>query len=170
LHPKKQTNMKKIALVFLAAGSIFFLSCNSGGGMSATAKKNLEVNDAIMKAYEAGDFTKMGDYIAADAVDHGGETGDIKGLDNIVSEMKRYRTMMPDMKVEMTRSLADDEYVYTWGKMTGTMNGKTVTMSSVDVSKFKDGKAVEHWVYMDPKEMMQMMPPAPAPVTDTLKK
>lgn len=162
--------MKKIALVFLAAGSIFFLSCNSGGGMSATAKKNMEVNDAIMKAYEAGDFTKMGDYIAADAVDHGGETGDIKGLDNIVSEMKRYRTMMPNMKVEMTRSLADDEYVYTWGKMTGTMNGKTVTMSSVDVSKFKDGKAVEHWVYMDPKEMMQMMPPAPAPATDTLKK
>lgn len=162
--------MKKIALVFLAAGSIFFLSCNSGGGMSATAKKNMEVNDAIMKAYEAGDFTKMSEYIAADAVDHGGETGDIKGLDNIVSEMKRYRTMMPDMKVEMTRSLADDEYVYTWGKMTGTMNGKTVTMSSVDVSKFKDGKAVEHWVYMDPKEMMQMMPPAPAPATDTLKK
>lgn len=162
--------MKKIALVFLAAGSIFFLSCNSGGGMSATAKKNLEVNDAIMKAYEAGDFTKMGDYIAADAVDHGGETGDIKGLDNIVSEMKRYRTMMPDMKVEMTRSLADDEYVYTWGKMTGTMNGKTVTMSSVDVSKFKDGKAVEHWVYMDPKELMEMMPSGPAPATDTLKK
>ena len=162
--------MKKILLVCLAAGSIFFVSCNSGGGMSATAKKNLEVNDAIMKAYEAGDFTKMGDYIAADAVDHGGETGDIKGLDNIVSEMKRYRTMMPNMKVEMTRSLADDEYVYTWGKMTGTMNGKTVTMSSVDVSKFKDGKAVEHWVYMDPKEMMQMMPPAPAPATDTLKK
>lgn len=162
--------MKKIALVFLAAGSIFFLSCNSEGGMSATAKKNLEVNDAIMKAYEVGDFTKMGDYIAADAVDHGGETGDVKGLDNIVSEMKRYRTMMPDMKVEMTRSLADDEYVYTWGKMSGTMNGKAVTMSSVDVSKFKDGKAVEHWVYMDPKEIMQMMPPAPAPATDTLKK
>ena len=162
--------MKKIALVFLAAGSIFFLSCNSGGGMSATAKKNMEVNDAIMKAYEAGDFTKMGDYIAADAVDHGGETGDIKGLDNIVSEMKRYRAMMPDMKVAMTRSLADEEYVYTWGKMSGTMNGKAVTMSSVDVSKFKDGKAVEHWVYMDPKELVDMMPSGPAPVTDTLKK
>lgn len=138
--------------------------------MSATAKKNLEVNDAIMKAYEAGDFTKMGDYIAADAVDHGGETGDVKGLDNIVSEMKRYRAMMPDMKVAMTRSLADEEYVYTWGKMSGTMNGKAVTMSSVDVSKFKDGKAVEHWVYMDPKELVDMMPSGPAPVTDTLKK
>jgi len=30
-------------------------------------------------------------------------------------------------------------------------------MTSLDVSKFKDGKAVEHWVFMDPKEMMAMM-------------
>ncbi len=162
--------MKKIFLFFLAAGSLLFLSCNNEGGMSAAAKKNKETNDAIMKAYEAGDFSKMGDYIAADAVDHGGETGDIKGLENIVNEMKRYHGMMPDMKATMSRSLADDEYVFTWATMSGTMNGKAVTMSSVDVSKFKDGKAVEHWVYMDPKEMMQMMPPTPAPVTDTLKK
>ena len=162
--------MKKIFLFFLAAGSLVFLSCNNEGGMSAAAKKNKETNDAIMKAFEAGDFSKMGDYIAADAVDHGGETGDIKGLENIVNEMKRYHAMMPDMKATMSRSLADDEYVFTWATMTGTMNGKAVTMSSVDVSKFKDGKAVEHWVYMDPKEMMQMMPPAPVPVTDTLKK
>ena len=97
--------MKKIFLFFLAAGSLVFLSCNNEGGMSAAAKKNKETNDAIMKAYEAGDFSKMGDYIAADAVDHGGETGDIKGLENIVNEMKRYHAMMPDMKATMSRSL-----------------------------------------------------------------
>lgn len=138
------------------------VSCNNEtDGMSATAKTNLAVNDSIMKAYEAGDFSKMGNYIASDAVDHGGETGDIKGLDNIVSEMKRYRSMMPDMKVISSRSVADDEYVFTWGKVSGTMNGKVTEMSSVDISKFKDGKAVEHWVYMDPKEMAAMMQTMP---------
>jgi predicted ester cyclase len=131
--------------------------------MSATAKKNMKVNDAIMKAYEAGDFSKMGDYIAADAIDHGSDHGDVKGLDSIVADMKRYRAMMPDMKSTMSRSLADEEYVFTWAKISGTMNGKPITMSSVDVSKFKDGKAVEHWIYMDPKDMMNMMPPSPAP-------
>ncbi len=40
---------------------------------------------------------------------------------------------------------------------------KQVEMTGVDVSKFKDGKAVEHWMYMDPKDMMKMMPPPPAP-------
>ncbi|MBL7739430.1 MAG: nuclear transport factor 2 family protein [Chitinophagaceae bacterium] len=153
--------MKKFLMLLVAATGLLLLSCNNEGGMSATAKKNLEINDAIMKAYEAGDFGKMGDYIAADAVDHGGETGDVKGLENIVSEMKRYREMMPDMKSTMTRSLADDEYVYTWATMSGTMGGKPTTMTSVDISKFKDGKAVEHWVFMDPKELMQMMTPPP---------
>lgn len=160
-------------LLFIAIGSIC-VSCNSGGGMSATAKKNMEVNDAIMKAYEAGDFSKMGDYIAADAVDHGSDKGvDVVGLDSIVADMKRFHAMMPDMKATETRSLADDEYVFTWATVTGTMNGKTMTMQSVDISKFKDGKAVEHWVFMDPKEMAQMMqsmPPPPAPPIDTLKK
>ncbi len=157
--------MKKLSALVLAAGTMLLVSCSNGGGLSATAKKNLEVNDAIMKAYEAGDFSKMGDYIAADAVDHGGETGDVKGLDNIVSEMKRYREMMPDMKSTMSKSLADDEYVFTWATISGTMGGQKVTMSSVDVSKFKDGKAVEHWVYIDPKDLMQMMP---QPGADTI--
>jgi predicted SnoaL-like aldol condensation-catalyzing enzyme len=126
-----------------------------------------------MKAYEAGNFSKMGDYIAADAVDHGGESGDVTGLDNIVSEMKRYHDMMPDMKMTDVVSLANDDYVFTWSTMTYTENGTPKKMTGVDVSKFKDGKAVEHWVYMDPKElaamMMQNMPAQAMPGDSTAK-
>lgn len=162
--------MKKLFFLFVVI--LICASCKNESGMSDTAKKNIEVNDAIMKAYEAGDFSKMGDYIAADAVDHGGEHGDIKGLDSIVSEMKRYRAQMPDMKMTTAKSLADDEYVYVWSTMSGTMMGKSMEMSGVDIAKFKDGKAVEHWVFMNPNDMMKMMPPpatgAPtAPVKDT---
>ncbi|MGB3006288.1 MAG: nuclear transport factor 2 family protein [Chitinophagaceae bacterium] len=157
-----------ILMLIIVAGISF--SCNSkSGGMSTTAKKNLEVNDAITKAYESGDFSKMGDYIAADAVDHGGEMGDVKGLDSIVAQMKRYHDMTPDMKSTMTKSLADDEYVFTWSKTTGTMGGKKMEMSGVDIARFKDGKAVEHWIYMDPKDMMNMMPPPPPPAADSIK-
>ncbi len=153
--------MRNLLVLLTVITCSTFVSCSSGAGMSDTAKKNLEVNDAIMKAYEAGDFSKMGDYIAADAIDHGGENGDVKGLDSIIAMMKVYHAMMPDMKTIMTRSLADDEYVYTWAKYEMTMNGQKTTMTGVDISKFKDGKAVEHWTYMDPNEMKNMMPPPP---------
>ncbi|UEG49651.1 nuclear transport factor 2 family protein [Ferruginibacter lapsinanis] len=158
--------MKKLFFLSLLI-TIIGASCKNEGGMSATAKKNMEVNEAIMKAYEAGDFGKMGDYIAVDAVDHGGEHGDVKGLDSIVSEMKRYHAQMPDMKTKMSKSLADDEYVFTWSTITGSSMGKPTSMSSVDVSKFKDGKAVEHWIFMDPKEMMMMMQSMPPMAVDT---
>lgn len=160
-------------LIALAFGSLM-MSCKSEGGISEKTKKNIEVNNAIMKAYEAGDFSKMGDYLAADAVDHGGENGDVKGLDNIVSEMKRYQAMMPDMKSSNVLSMGNDDYVFTRATISGNMNGKPTTMTSVDVSRFVDGKAVEHWVYMNPAEMMEMMtqPPvvAPAMPADSLAK
>ncbi len=157
--PQKSTIMRSIILLTAIAACGVCISCNSkSGGMSDAAKKNLAANDSITKAYETGQFDKLKDYIAADAVDHGGEKGDVVGLDSIISEMKRYRDMMPDMKGTVIRNLADDEYVFSWSKVSGTMNGKAMNMTSLDVSKFKDGKAVEHWVYMDPKDMMMMMP------------
>lgn len=159
--------MKKMFVLLFVATSVIYLSCsNDSGGMSATAKKNLAVNDSITKAYERGDFDKMSEYIAADAVDHAGEQGDIVGLENIIAEMKKWKEMMPDMKSIMSRSMADDEYVYTWSESQFTMNGKEVTMKGMDVAKFKDGKAVEHWWYMDPKDMAMMAPP-PSPADTT---
>jgi predicted SnoaL-like aldol condensation-catalyzing enzyme len=34
-------------------------------------------------------------------------------------------------------------------------------MTAIEVSKFKDGKAVEHWSFMNMQEMMKMMPQQP---------
>jgi predicted SnoaL-like aldol condensation-catalyzing enzyme len=54
---------------------------------------------------------------------------------------------MGEMKSETIRELADDDYVMTWSKVTASQ----YIMTMIEVSKFKDGKAVEHWIYMDPK-------------------
>jgi hypothetical protein len=78
--------MKKL-MIILAAGFICLLpSCSSkkeAGGMSDRAKKNLEACNAVNKMFEAGDWSKAGDYIAADGVDHSGMEGEIKGIDAI---------------------------------------------------------------------------------------
>ena len=161
--------MKKLFFMLAVVILNSLIACNSdAGGMSATAKKNKEVNTAIMKAYESGDLSKMGDYIAADAVDHGGDTGDIKGLDSIVAAMKRYHEQMNHMRTEVIKEIADDEYVIVWSKISGTAKidmmgmkaGQSYTMNGVDIAKFKDGKAVEHWIFIDPKDIAQMMTPS----------
>jgi hypothetical protein len=43
----------------------------------------------------------------------------------------------------------------------GMKAGQKMEVNSVDVAKFKDGKAVEHWIFMDPNDMMKMMMSSP---------
>ena len=113
------------------------------------------------------DYSKAGDYIAADAVDHAGMQGDVKGLDNIKANFSQMSTMMGNFKNETVRELADDEYVFQWLKETATAKtdgmgmkaGQTSTMNAIEVSRFSNGKIVEHWSFVNMADAMKMMGP-----------
>src|SRR6185312_181860 len=161
--------MKKYVLLPVLAITCYCLSCNNKpeGGLSAKAQKNLDVSHAISHCFETNDFSKLGDYIAVDAVDHGGEHGDIKGLDSLKVEFTRYVASVSNGKTEIIKELADDDYVMSWERFTGTYKtdgqghkaGDSFDMKMLELSKFADGKATEHWVFMEPAEMMKMMGP-----------
>lgn len=147
------------------------LSCTSGsGGVSATAKKNSEANAAIDKMITASDFSKLGDYIADDAVDHT-DKGDIKGLAAIKANLEEMTKSAENMKSEVKLDLSNDDYTSTWYHWTGTWKvdgpgmkkGESYSMEAVEISKWKDGKAVEHWTFMQPADMMKMMGGAQPP-------
>lgn len=180
--------MKKLVVAISAISILLLYSCTpkNEGGMSEKAKKNLEASQAISKTFETKDFSKLGDYIAEDCVDHAGENGDIVGLANMKAEFEKMTTMFSEMKSEAKKELADDEYVMSWMRFTGKFSkdmmgmkaGDSFTSESMEISKFKDGKVVEHWTMMEPKEFMKMMggetpPPPPMeekPVKDTTSK
>ena len=174
--------MKKLLLfAFPVALCICCISCNDkGGGMSAAAKKNLDAMHGVQKCFDTKDFSKLGDYIAEDAVDHAGPNGDIKGLTNLKAEFEKMAAWSEGDKTEIIKELADDDYVMSWCRYTGTAKtadmgkkpGDKVDMTALEVAKFKDGKAVEHWTMMEPKECMKMMasmPPMPSAMDSTKK-
>ena len=85
----------------------------------------------------------------------------------------------PDMKMEVIKEMADDDYVFSWMRYTGTSDGSMgmpkgpYDMTAIEVVKFKDGLAIEHWGFMEPREMMKMMgtpQPSMEGKTDTTKK
>ena len=187
--------MKKFLFILSSGAMLFLASCSSkkeegGGGMSEKAKKNVEANNAIMKMFETGDYSKIGDYMDPAVVDHSGPVGEIKGLDSIKAYFGQMTQMMGDMKNEVIKMLADDEYVMCWVKGSATAKvdipdwgmkaGQSHTGESIEVSKFKDGKCTDHWTFMSSNEMMEMMktmqggPPTDgkmdAPVKDTTSK
>lgn len=176
--------MKKF--LFILSGTVYcFLSaCNdkdmASGGMSDAATKNLDAFHAVSNAFDTGDISRIDSVVASDFVDHTPK-GDMKGTDSL----KAMITMMKNsgtMKSEIKKELADDEYVMAWMRWTGTSNGSmpdlpagSVDMNGIEVVRFREGKAVEHWAFMDPREMMQMtgggqqMPPSSPTSTDKAK-
>ena len=164
--------MKQLLSVATAIIICLLFSCNNkgAGGMSDKAKKNLETATSIMKMIETGDHSKIGDYIAADGVDHSGPTGEVKGLDSIKAEFDGLNKMMSDFKYEVVKELADDDYVFQWGKESWTMKTDGMGMKAgdkssadvIEVSKFNnDGKNSDHWSFISMSDMMKMMPPPP---------
>jgi predicted ester cyclase len=169
-----------IAAAVLVCADIFsFGACTSASNtpvavqVDSAAIKNLAANNAINRAIESGDMSNLGDYIATDAVDHSGEHGDVVGLDSIKAELAPMHKMAAnDLTFEVVKDLADSDYVFQWVRMTGTAAtagmgvavGSKFNMASINVSKFKNGKATEHWEFFQPADMMKMMaaPAVPA--------
>jgi Predicted ester cyclase len=152
--------------------SLFFFACKdtstttTGSTTNGAAEQNKAKNEAVYKAIESGNVSGLDSIISKEAVDHsmpGG--GEAKG-DSIIAMLANMHNSFSDLKMEVVADAAEGDYVFTLVRMTGTTNGNPamgmppntkMDSKSVDVVKFKDGKAVEHWGFEDPKEMMKMM-------------
>jgi predicted SnoaL-like aldol condensation-catalyzing enzyme len=165
--------MKKFLFIISTSLLCFCISCNTKSESSGSTtgntqgEKNIATVHAINDAIESGDVNKLDQYIAADGVDHGGEHGDIIGLDSIKANLAYMHDSYKDMKLDELQDAANGDYVFSLTKFTGTSTresmgapaGTSFDMNAVQVVKFNnDGKAVEHWEYMQMSDMMKMMP------------
>ncbi len=156
--------MKKLFL-FAALTTFIFISCNDetkvGSEANTKAQKNLEASHIVNKAFETGDVSMIDSVVASDFVDHT-DRGDM-GRDSLKAFITRMHQVNTDMKMEVVKELADDDYVFALQHYSGTSKGDIgmpagpYDMKAIEVVRFKDGKAVEHWSYMEMREMMKMM-------------
>jgi hypothetical protein len=198
---KTTSNMKKIFLAS-AAAVCFLISCKdekstTTASTETTSQTYMDKNAAFMKSIESGDFSTSKDWLAADAVDHGGapDGGDVKGADSIIANLKMVnKCFEPGFKMNIIKQAVDGDYLFVLSEMTGktTVNpgmgmppSTQMDMKAVDVITIKDGKAYEHWSFANTADMMKMMggpgghpdhmmPPPPAGgdkmQADTMKK
>lgn len=169
--------MKQIFLLAFASLLFIFTSCDSS--ISATTdnnennkaveEKNLAASGVISKAFETGDISGIDSVVADDFLDHT-ERGDMKGRDSLKAMIKWVKENMKDAKSEKVREIAEGDFVFSWMHYTGTSDGSMgmppgpYSMNAIEVAKFKDGKAVEHWNFMEAQDVMKMMaPPPPQP-------
>ncbi len=156
--------MKKFLFVSTAVILCCCMACsNKGGGISDKAQKNLDASHIVGNAFETGKTDSIDYAVASDFVDHSG-MGD-KNRDSLKAEITAFHAATKDSKTETMQEFANDDYVMSWVRFTGTSDGSIgmpkgpYDMHAIEVVKFKDGKAIEHWGYMEAREMMKMMAP-----------
>lgn len=179
--------MKKTLSLFTIVLLFGFISCSddktektAGDTMStekkdnSMAEKNLVASHIVNDAFQSGDISKIDDAIASDFVDHT-DRGDMN-RDSLKTMITMMRKEFPDMKMETIKEMADNDYVFSLMRWTGTSNGQMgmpkgpYDMKAIEVVRFKDGKGVEHWSYMQPADVMKMMPPMPETKMDNKMK
>ncbi len=170
--------MKKILSLFVMALAIVFVSCGNdktektaSDTMSSDKKdnsmteKNLAAYHAVEKAFQTGDVSEIDNVVASDFVDHS-DRGDMN-RDSLKAMIAMMHKEYADMKSETLKDLADEDYVMGMRRYSGTSNGEPgmppkgqpYKRKSIEVVRFKDGKAVEHWSFMEMADMTKMMGP-----------
>src|SRR6266513_3169631 len=106
--------MKKFLFIILTGVICYCISCNTKSESSdnTQGEKNIATVHALNDAIESGDVNKLDQYIAVDGVDHGGEHGDIKGLDSIKANLAHMHDSYKDMKLEELEDAATGDYVF----------------------------------------------------------
>jgi predicted SnoaL-like aldol condensation-catalyzing enzyme len=124
-------------------------------------------NANTMKVYhaiESGDMSNLDQIIDENIVDHTMQ-GDVTGLDAVKNMFMQMHDHIDNLSMKLIAGADDGDYHFSLSRMTGTTNSDfmgmpantPIDMTDVDVVRTKNGKAVEHWEYIGPKEAMEMM-------------
>lgn len=142
-----------LAVSLLLAGAT--ASCNPSASPEASAPaatpasqhnqqiaKNMATDYALLQVFETGDVSKLDSIIAPNFVNHAGP-GDQQGLAAQKAMVQGFHKHMPDVKLEVKKRWADDDYVSDWIVYTG----KAMVIEGIELTRYANGKAVEHWFF-----------------------
>ena len=119
-----------------------------------------------------GDLAKINDFIAEDFVEHEPFPGLGTDRDSVKKFFMSMREAFPDLKFDVHFMLAEGDLVAAYITMSGTQKkefagipsmGKKFSVSTVDIIRVSDGKAVEHWGATDTMQMMEQLGAMPEP-------
>jgi steroid delta-isomerase-like uncharacterized protein len=161
--PKKLITLVVLAVAFCMA------SCGNMNKSSDTAstEKNKEAMKKVFDAFESGKTDGLENYVAENMIEHTKDPS-IKGtgLEGLKEAVTTYHAAFPDMKNTIYSMVADGDMVVAHFNMKGTNSGamggmpatnKPIDVNGVDIVRFENGKAVEHWSYSEEMKMMQQL-------------
>ena len=133
-------------------------------------------NKALMRrvydeVINGGNVVLIDELVAADFIEHEEFPGLAGGREGMKQFFAMMRTAFPDLRMAVDDLIAECDKVVARTTMSGTHrgefmgmdpSGKQFRVSAIDVIRFADGKAVEHWGLTDAAAMMEQLGAIPA--------
>ena len=157
--------MKKLFYMMVLAGMI--TSCMNPGMKDNTSANKERVQQFYNDVINAHNVDAVGNYCAADFVDHNPDPGHSgQGMEDLKASFKDFFAGYPDIHATTKFMVAHGDTVMSYVTMTGTNSGplgqmsptnKQINIDGIDVIVIKDGKAIERWGIFDSMKMMEQL-------------
>ena len=126
------------------------------------------------EVFNQGNFDVADELIGANVIEHQQQpcvAPDAAGPELVKQIARFFRSAFPDLNIAVEDLIAEGDRVAARVTIMGTHQGelmgipptgKRVEVSSMDIIRFEDGKAAEHWGETDIMSMMQQLGVVPA--------
>lgn len=113
-----------------------------------------------------GNVDLMDELMSADFLEHDEFPGIGEGREGAKQFFTMMRTAFPDLKCSVDDLIEEGDKVVARATISGTQkgeflgmppSGKSFKLPMIDIVRFADGKAVEHWGAMDSGAMMEQL-------------
>lgn len=143
---------------------------------ASTTADNAANEDAarrfVDEVFNKGNMDFIDSAVTQDFVEQTPSPGQEQGIPGLRKWITEFRTAFPDLNMTVDHVVSEGDMVAMHVRMVGTNTGammgmpatnKKLDVRGVDLLRFVDGKASEHWGYYEEMKMMQQLGWAPPP-------
>jgi steroid delta-isomerase-like uncharacterized protein len=138
--------------------------------MSDIHSNKQTIQNLIQTVWHGQDLVALKDFWTEDCINHAMPGTENQGLsvlrDYHESFFKTFFTAFSNVHIKILRQVAEDDQVATHMTTEGThsepflgmpVSGKAISLSSMRIDRFQDGKIAEHWSVADMAGLMQQL-------------
>jgi steroid delta-isomerase-like uncharacterized protein len=138
--------------------------------MSEGKSNKQTIQNLIQTVWHGQDLVALKDFWTEDCINHAMPGTDNQGLDVLrdyhESFFQTFFTAFSNVQIKILKQVAEDDQLATYMTTQGTHSGpffgmppsgKTVSMPSMRIDRFQDGKIAEHWSVADMAGLMQQL-------------
>lgn len=111
---------------------------------------------ALEEVCARGDFALSRELYSPDFHDHVNAL-EFHGLEGVRESVTLYRTLFPDLRIEVLDQVTEGDRVASRWLMRGTFRGRAVTLPGITISRLDNGRIAEDWSTSDSLHLLRQL-------------